>query len=76
VAKPIVNGIEQDLQGRGRVVRLNILSAIGRRVASDFDVQAVPTTLVFDGAGNVCYRHSGLPDRETVVKQVEAAQQQ
>ena len=69
MAKPIVNGIERDLKGRARVVRLNLLSRVGREVAGAYGVAAVPTTLVFDGAGDVRYRQEGLPSRKRVVEE-------
>ena len=70
MAKPIVNGIEKDLQGRATVVRVNMLSKLGREIARCYDVKAVPTTLVFDNGGDVSYRHAGLPNRHEVVEQV------
>jgi hypothetical protein len=67
-----VNGIEKDLTGRARVVRLNILSRLGGEVAASCGVRAVPTTIVLDGAGNVTYRQEGLPSRKKVVEAVVA----
>jgi hypothetical protein len=72
VAKPIVNGIEKDLQGRATVVRLNLLTKLGREVARSHGVTAVPATMVFDGAGRVLYRHEGLPDRRRIMEVVNA----
>jgi hypothetical protein len=68
MAKPIVNGIEKELRGRARVVRLNLLSGLGREVARSYGVAAVPATIVFDGAGGVRYRREGLPDRQQIVE--------
>jgi thioredoxin-related protein len=70
VAKPIVDGIEKDLKGKAEVVRLNMLSKVGRELASRYGVPAVPTVLVLDAAGELIYRHTGMPDRREVVAQV------
>jgi hypothetical protein len=68
VAKPIVDGIEKDLKGTAEVVRLNLLSEVGRKAASRYGVPAVPTILVLDAASNVIYRRTGMPDRQEVVR--------
>lgn len=65
-AKPIVNGIERDLEGTAEVVRIDLLSADGRAVARRYDVRAIPTLLIFDG-GDVVDRRTGIPDRDEVV---------
>lgn len=71
-AKPIVNGIEKDLEGTARVIRLDIGSDLGGEAADRFGVSAVPTTLVLDGAGEVVHRETGLPDRDEVVAKAGA----
>lgn len=68
-----MNGIEKDLEGTARLVRLDISSEIGKSVASRYGVSGVPTTLVLDGAGEVVHRDAGLPDREEIVARVRAA---
>lgn len=72
-AKPVVNGIEEDLEGIARVLRLDIGSKLGKEAASRFGVSSVPTMLVLDGAGEVVHRESGRPDREEVVARARAA---
>jgi thioredoxin-related protein len=67
-----VNGIEKDLKGRAEVVRLNLLSHVGREVAATYGVTAAPTTIVFDGAGNAAYRAEGLPSRKAIVERAAA----
>lgn len=66
-AKPIVHGIEKDLQGKAHVVRLNMLSKEGREIAGRYDVQGLPNLVVLDGTGKVIYRKNGIPDRKAVV---------
>ena len=72
-AKPIVDGIEKDLNGKAEVVRLNILSEVGREVASRYGVPAVPTIVVLDSGSKVVYRSTGMPDRREVVSQIAAS---
>ena len=70
VAKPIVNGIEKDLEGRAKVVRLNFLSKLGREVARAYGVTAIPAMIVFDGGGRLHFSHQGVPKRDRVVQEV------
>jgi thioredoxin-related protein len=67
-----VNGIERDLGGQAKVVRIELLSASGRELARRFDVRAIPTLLVFDGEKNLVHRYEGVPNRKEVVAQVKA----
>lgn len=66
-AKPIVNGIEKDLEGKAEVVRLNLLSREGREIARRYEVMGAPTLLVLDARGKVVYGKQGIPDRKAVV---------
>jgi thioredoxin-related protein len=63
MAKPIVDGLERELEGQARVVRLDVLTKLGREVAQSHDVRSVPTFLIFDGQGNLTDRQVGFPDR-------------
>jgi hypothetical protein len=65
-----VNGIEKDLEGRAKVVRLNLLSKLGRELARAYGVTAIPAMIVFDGGGQVHYSQQGLPNRQQIVKEV------
>ena len=69
-AKPIVDGIERDLQGRAEVVRVNALGDLGKELASRYGVMGVPTTLVLDGGGDVIYQQAGIPSRKKIVDKV------
>lgn len=68
-----MNGIEKDLEGVARVVRLDISSELGESVASRYGVTGVPTTLVLDGGGELVHRDTGLPDRKEIVARARAA---
>lgn len=48
------------------MVRLDILSDPGREVAAKYDVQAVPTFLIFDEEGTMIARQVGLPNRKEI----------
>jgi thioredoxin-like negative regulator of GroEL len=65
-----VDGLERDLKGRAAVLRLDMLSGVGRDAASQFGVKAVPTTLVFDGYGQVVLRQVGSVDAGAIRAQV------
>lgn len=69
-----MNGLERDLTGRAAVLRLDLMSGIGREAARAFDVKVVPSMLVFDGTGELVLRQTGrveaAPIREKVAELV------
>jgi thioredoxin-related protein len=72
MAKPIVDGIERDLEGRAQVVRLGVMSGLGSQAARQYNVRGVPTLVIFDGNGQPVGQSVGIPDREAVVAQVNS----
>ena len=72
MAKPIVDGLESDLKGRARVLRLNVMDSIGLSAARRFGVRAVPAFFVVNGQGGVVDAQIGLPDRAQLGAQMEA----
>jgi hypothetical protein len=52
------------------VVRLNLLSKLGRELARAHGVTAIPAMIIFDGGGQIRYSHQGLPNRNRVVQEV------
>lgn len=66
MAKPIVDGLERELEGQARVVRLSALNALGQEVAQRYDVRGVPTFLIFDGQGKLIGRQVGFPNRSEI----------
>ena len=62
VTTPIVNGLEQDIKGQAEVLRMDLLSDVGRATARQYGVSVVPTMLVFDGRGQIVLRQTGIPD--------------
>jgi len=64
-----VDGIERELAGRARVVRLNMLSAEGRELAVRWGVRGVPTLIVLDGRGETTIlRQVGRLQKDAVLE--------
>lgn len=72
MAKPIVDGLEKKLEGKAEVVRLDLMSKVGRQAARRYGVRAVPTLVVIDGQGNVVHGQAGIPRSGQVIEQVDA----
>jgi thioredoxin-related protein len=66
MVKPIVDGLERELEGQARVVRLSVMSQMGREIARHYGVRGVPTFLVFDGQGELVGRQVGFPNRSEI----------
>ncbi|HKW78707.1 MAG TPA: hypothetical protein VJQ09_06365 [Candidatus Limnocylindria bacterium] len=49
--KPVVDGIESDVQGRAVVVRVDLLSEGGSAIGKRYGVEFTPTFLLFDRRG-------------------------
>lgn len=48
------------------MLRLDLLSSIGRTAASEYGVKVVPTTLVFDTGGQIVLRQTGTVDGSAI----------
>jgi thioredoxin-like negative regulator of GroEL len=59
LAKPIVDGLERDLQGKASVMRFNVTSDVGGQAAYIFGVRAVPTLVLVDGEGQPVLTQAG-----------------
>ena len=70
MAKPIVDGLERDLAGQATVLRLDVMSDLGRQTAGLYGVRGVPTLVVVDGAGNPALTQVGLLNAEAVRQKV------
>ena len=71
LAKPVVNRIENQLEGKAQVIRLDMLSRVGRQAAMRYGVRGMPTLLVVDGNGQPVYGRYGIPLPGPVVEQVD-----
>ena len=71
MAKPVVDGLEQDLEGQAQVLRLGVMDGVGGELAMRYGVRGVPTLLVLNGAGEVVLKQTGVLDRAAIVAEVE-----
>ena len=66
-----MNGIKEDMAGRVDVVHLNLVSAVGREVGNRYGVKIVPTTLLFNGEGELVARVNGMPKKARLIAQIQ-----
>jgi hypothetical protein len=52
--------LERELDGKAVVIRLDLMSSVGRQAAVHFGVRAAPTLLVLDGEGQIALTQVGL----------------
>ena len=62
-----MNGIEEQVGSKVEIIRLDLMSAIGRQAARAYDVRMVPATLLFDGKGKLIDRQMGKPQVDRVI---------
>jgi thioredoxin 1 len=62
---PVIKEVAREVEGKGKVVKINIDKNV--RAAQNFQVQAVPTFMVFKN-GNVIWRHAGMIDKNSLLK--------
>ena len=67
-----MDGLEDKLQGKAKVVRLDVFSQIGRQAARRYGVRGTPTLIVVDGTGQVVLGQIGIPRPGPILKQVDA----
>jgi thioredoxin-like negative regulator of GroEL len=66
-----VDGLERKLAGKASVIRLDLMSQVGRQAAARFGVRAVPTLLVVNGDGQVVLTQVGIVRPGDVQAQVD-----
>jgi thioredoxin-like negative regulator of GroEL len=71
VAKPIVDGLERKLDGKAEVVRLDVMSEVGRNAAARYGVRGLPTLVLVDGDGQPVYSQAGIVRPGPVIEQVD-----
>jgi thioredoxin-related protein len=64
-----VDGIAGDLEGKARVLRINVYDDVGVQAARRYGVRGLPTFIVFDGQGQPVQTVVGIPDRAKIVAQ-------
>ncbi len=67
MAKPVVDGLRDELKGRAKTLGVDVGSDAGGPVAAKFGVSMVPTFVLLDGDGRVIYKKvGGRPEVETI----------
>ncbi len=64
---PIVESLGKELQGKARVVKIDVDK--NQALAAQYQVQAVPTFLIFK-RGQVVWRKAGGVDKMTMIQQL------
>jgi thioredoxin-related protein len=72
LAKPVVDRLERDLEDQARVLRLNIVSSVGRQLAGRYGVRGVPTFLLFDETGEMVHYQVGRLDANRIKFEIDA----
>jgi hypothetical protein len=58
-AKPVVDGLEREFEGRAYVVRVELASETGDVLGRRYDIDTVPSFVVLDSSGDVVFRRNG-----------------
>jgi len=66
VAKPIVDGIEEEHRGRLTVIRINVQEAEFRPLLARYNFQFTPTFILFDSEGRELLRSVGSINAEEI----------
>ena len=64
---PIIESIGKELQGQARVLKIDVDK--NQAVAARFQIQAVPTLLIFKN-GQVVWKNAGGTDKSTLLSQI------
>ena len=71
-----MDSLEVGLTDHFLVIRLDVLSDVGKYVRQKYQGGVVPTFIVFDKGGNEVWRHSGsVPQLETILSIGPTSQQ-
>ncbi len=65
---PVIESLGKELHGKARVLKIDIDK--NQTMAAQYQVQAVPTLMIFK-AGEVVWRHSGAMDKASLMQQVQ-----
>ncbi len=69
MAKPSVDGLEEELGDRLAFTRVDIMDDEGSKVATKYGVRSVPTFLLVSAQGEVLYKKvGGMPERELILQ--------
>ena len=63
MTKPVVDGLDKQLEGRVRIVRKDVASPAGKKLASKVGIDLVPTLIGYDAEGVERFRIGRAPNR-------------
>ncbi len=63
--------LERELEGQAQVLRLNVMDAVGGKLAMRYGVRGVPTLVLLNGAGEVVLKQVGMPERAEITAAVQ-----
>jgi thioredoxin 1 len=66
---PVIQEVAREVQGKARVLKVNIDKS--QQAAQHFNVQAVPTFMIFKNGKSV-WRHAGMIDKASLLRTIEA----
>ena len=69
--EPIVDGLEKEYRRDFNIVRVNIDTARGKRLAREHGFIGQPTFILFDGSGEEVRRLMGPQDPEALDREIE-----
>lgn len=64
---PVLEGLKKQLGERVKIVKIDIDSPVNRQLVNSYQVQAVPTLMLFK-AGKMVWRQSGASKQHKFVK--------
>ncbi len=67
--------LERELEGQAQVLRLSVTDHVGSELAMRYGARGVPTFVLLNGAGEVMFKQTGMPDRDEIKAAVEALSQ-
>ena len=70
--KPVVDRLEQTLEGIAGVIRLNVREEVGKQIWDRYQLEVVPSFIVLSGSGQEIWRQQGeSPDRQRIVETIQ-----
>ena len=67
---PVLEGLKKQLGERVKIVKIDIDSPVNRQLVNSYQVQAVPTLMLFKG-GKMVWRQSGAMQETQIRKVIE-----
>lgn len=63
--------LERELEGQAQVLKLSVVSSVGRELAARYGVRGVPTFFLFDGKGQMVHYQVGRLDADRIHTEIE-----